>query len=68
MIFCSLGKKRHESTGVEGVSKVEEKQSDKESRTGEDHRTASNGSDVSHKSVSLVTAWASFVKPSAGWY
>jgi len=51
------------------VSKVEEKQkSDWESRTGEDHRTDSNGSDVSDELVSLVTAWASFVKPSAGWY
>lgn len=50
------------------MSKVEENESDKESRTGENHRMASNGSDVSHKLVSLVTAWASFVKPSAGWY
>lgn len=68
MFLCSLREKGDESTGVEAVSKVEEKQSDKESRTGEDHCTDSNGSDVSDELVSLVTAWASFVKPSAGWY
>ncbi len=50
------------------LSKVEKKQSDKESMTGEDHCTDSNGPDVSDELVSLVTAWASFVKPSAGWY
>lgn len=66
--FCSPREKQDESTGVEGVSKVGEKQSDKESRTGEDHCTDSNGSDVSDELVSLVTAWASFVKRSAGWY
>ena len=66
MSFCSEREKLDESTGVEGGSKVEERQSDKESRTGEDHRTDSNGSDVSDELVSLVTA--SFVKPSAGWH
>lgn len=54
--------------GVEGVSKVEEKPSDRESRAGEDHCADSNRSDVSLELVSLVTAWASFVKPIAGWY
>lgn len=50
------------------MSKVEEKRSDRELRTGEDHCTDSNGSGVSDELVSLVTTWASFVKPSAGWH
>lgn len=64
--MCLCAQRERESTGVEGGSKVEERQSGKESRTGEDHRTFSNGSDVSDKLVSLVTA--SFAKPSAGWH
>lgn len=68
VFFCSPREKEDESTGAEGASKEGEKQSDKEWRTGEDHCTDSNGSDVSDESVSLVTAWASFVKPCAGWY
>lgn len=38
----------------------------KESWTGEDRCMDCNGSDVSDELVSLVTAWASFVKPGAG--
>lgn len=45
-----------------------EKQSDTESRTGEDRRTDSNRSDAPDELVSLVTAWASFVKPTTRWY
>lgn len=45
---------------------MEEQHSDNEARTGEDHCVEFNGADVSDKLVSLVTAWASFVKPSAG--
>lgn len=66
MFFCLLREKRDEST--EGSSKVEAKQSDRESRAGEDHCADSNESDVSDELVSLVTAWASFINPSAGWY
>lgn len=68
VVFCSLTEKWHESAQVEGVSKVEEKRSETESTTGEDHCTDSNGSVVSDELVSLATAWASFVKPRAGWY
>lgn len=60
--------RRDKSAAVEGMSKVEEQPSDKESRTGEDRCTDSIGSDVSDELVSLVTAWLSFVKPSTGWY
>lgn len=59
---------RDESAGLEGASKVEEKESDNESKAGEDHCGDSNGSDVSDELVSLVTAGASFLKPSGGWY
>lgn len=66
--FPAYWARQDESAGVEGVSKVEERQSDKDSRAGEHHRTDPNWSDVSDELVSLVTAGASFVKPSAGWY
>lgn len=66
--FSAFWARRDESTGVEGVSKVEERQSDEDSRAGEHRWTDPNWSDVSDELVSLVTAGASFVKPSAGWY
>lgn len=53
---------------MEGLGKVEGKRSETESTAGEDRCADSNGSEVSDELVSLVTAWASFVKPSAGWY
>lgn len=50
------------------MSKVEERQIGEDSRAGEHRCTDPNWSDVSDELVSLVTAGASFVKPSAGWY
>lgn len=64
VFFCSVRGKQDEGTGVEEVHNVEER--GKESWTGEDRCMDCNGSDVSDELVSLVTAWASFVKPVAG--